>query len=273
MTAGLSAQTSVWEVSNGTHSVYLGGTCHMLKASDFPLPEPFDQAYAAADSLVMEVDPAAVNDPAFALRMMQKGSYRDGRTLQSVLSAEAYTALAEQCKKSGMPIEMLNKFKPSMAVLMLTVNELMKAGVTQEGVDMHFAKRAHTDGKEIASLETADFQLDLITSLGEGIENEMVLYGLQDLDQLSALFDEMIIAWRSGDLDTINSLFVEDMAQYPEIYDSMLKDRNARWLPQIEAMLQSEPIEYVLVGVAHIPGKDGLITLLEAKGYSVTELE
>ncbi len=269
----LSAQSSVWKVSDGVHTVYLGGTCHMLRAGDFPLPAEFHQAYAAADSLVFEVDPAAMNDPTFAIRLMREGSYSDGRTLESVLSVEAYSALADQCRKSGLPIEMLQKFKPGMAVLMITVNDLMKAGVSQEGVDMHFAKQAKADGKTIAALETIDFQLDLITSLGDGIENEIVLYSLQDLNQLSKLFDKMITAWRIGDVDTINQLFVADMAEYPEIYNIMLKDRNERWLPQIEAMLQSEPVEFVLVGVAHIPGKHGLMALLEAKGYNVTVVD
>jgi uncharacterized protein YbaP (TraB family) len=271
--SGVSAQSSVWQVSDGTHTVYLGGTCHMLRAGDFPLPAEFDTAYAAANSLFFEVDPAEMNDPKFAMRLMHEGSYTDGRTLQSVLSAEAYTALADQCSQSGMPIEMLQKFKPSIAVLMLTLHELAKVGVTQAGVDMYYAKQADTDKKSVAALETADFQLDLITRLGEGSESELVLHGLQDLDQLNTLFDVMITAWRKGDLETINRLFVEDMAQYQEIYDLMLKDRNARWLPQIEAMLQSQPVEFVLVGVAHIPGKDGLIALLEAKGYAVTQVE
>jgi len=52
----------------------------------------------------------------------------------------------------------------------------------------------------------------------------------------------------------------------------MLKDRNARWLPQIEAMLETEPTELVLVGLAHMAGSDGLIKLLTAKSYTVTQL-
>jgi len=269
----LSAQSSVWKVSKGAHTAYLGGTCHILKPSDYPLPTEFDAAYEAADSLVFEVEPDALQDPAFAMQLIAGSVYKDGRTLKSVLSDEAYTALAEECRKTNMPIETIQNMKPGMAVMMLTLQELMKAGVSQEGVDLYYGNLAKADSKPIAALETAEFQLQLITTLGDGVESELVLYGLQDLSQISELFDEIIAAWRSGDLNTINHLFVEDMAAFPEIYEGMLKDRNARWLPQIEAMLTTEPTEFILVGVGHMPGKDGLIQLLEGKGYVVSQVK
>ena len=268
----LCAQSSVWEVSDEIHKIYLAGTCHILRANDYPLPIEYDSAYKAADSLAFEVPPEDLNDPAFAMRLMTAGVYQDGRTLKSVLSEEAYTALAAECRKANMPFEMIQSMKPSMAVMMLTVQKLMQAGVSQAGVDLHYAQQAKVDQKPIASLETTEFQLQLITSLGEGIESEMVLYSLKDLERINELFEQMIEAWRIGNLDTIEQLFVDDMLQYPEIYNTMLKDRNARWLPQIEAMLETEPTELVLVGLAHMAGSDGLIKLLTAKGYTVTQL-
>ena len=57
---GLNAQSSVWKISKGDASVYLGGTCHILRKSDYPLPKEFEQAYAEADSLVFEIDPASL---------------------------------------------------------------------------------------------------------------------------------------------------------------------------------------------------------------------
>ncbi|HBR92773.1 MAG TPA: TraB/GumN family protein [Opitutae bacterium] len=272
VSSSLSAQSSVWKVSQGAHRLYLGGTSHILRSSDYPLPNEFDIAYQAADSLVFEVSPDNLNDPAFAMRLMAESVYKDGRTLKSVLSDEAYTALAAECRQANMPIEMIQSMKPGMAVMMLTVQKLMQAGVSQAGVDLHYAQQAKVDQKPIASLETTEFQLQLITSLGEGIESEMVLYSLKDLERINELFEQMIEAWRIGNMDTIEQLFVDDMLQYPEIYNTMLKDRNARWLPQIEAMLETEPTELVLVGLAHMAGSDGLIKLLTAKSYTVTQL-
>ncbi len=265
----LLAESSVWKVSKGEQSLYIGGTCHVLRASDYPLPAEFDLAYAAADTLVFEIDPAAAQDPAFAMQLLAKASYTDGRSLKSVLSEEAYQALAAQGTKSGLPIEVLNGIKPGMVMMMLTMQELTKAGVSQEGVDMHYHALGLKDHKPVRSLETPDFQIDLITSLGEGMESELVLYGLEDLSHMKELFNELIGAWRAGDLAQIEALFLADMRDYPELYAKMLVDRNQRWIPQIKAYLKSPEVEFVLVGVAHAAGDDGILKLLKNQGYTV----
>lgn len=269
----LLAESSVWKVSKGEQSLYIGGTCHVLRPSDYPLPAEFDSAYAASDTLVFEIDPAAAQQPAFAMQLLAKASYTDGRTLKTVLSAEVYQALAAQAAKSGLPIEILNGIKPGMVVMMLMMQELSKAGVSQEGVDMHYYVLGLKDKKRVQSLETPDFQIDLITSMGEGLEDELVLYLLKDLAHVKELFDELIGAWRAGDLAEIEALFISEMRNYPQLYAKMLADRNHRWIPQIEAYLQSPEIEFVLVGVAHAVGKDGLLQLLKDQGYSVESVK
>jgi len=268
----LSAKTSVWKVSSGDNSVYLGGTCHILRPQDFPLPEAYEQAYEAADSLTFEVDPAKLQSPEFSMQLMAASRYQDGRTLKDVLNTEAYSALSKHAGENGIPMVVLDSIKPGMVVTMLTIQELMKLGVTQEGVDLFYAKKSAEAQKPIGSLETAEFQIQLLTSLGEGLEDEMVLYSLQDLDQIESLYQEMIRAWREGDLEGLEKLFVTDMQEYPSIYDALLKDRNLNWLGQIKTMLSDADTEYVLVGVAHMVGPDGLIHLLEDAGYRVEQL-
>jgi uncharacterized protein len=270
--AFLSAQSSVWKVCKGDQMLYIGGTCHVLRNSDYPLPAEFDQAYAAADTLVFEVDPAELQDPAFATQLLAKSTYTDGRSLKSVLSAEAYAALEAQGKKSGLPIEILNGIKPAMALTMLTMQELAKIGVSEQGVDQHYHNRAVKDGKSVKDLETVAFQIELIAALGDGIENELVLYSLQDLDQISVLFDELILTWERGDMPALEKLFISDIAQYPELYAKLLVDRNARWLTQLEAFLATPETEFVLVGVAHVAGPDGLLALLREKGHTVNQV-
>ena len=97
----LLAQSSVWKVSKGNQSLYIGGTCHMLRTSDYPLPPEFDIAYAASQKLFFQIDPAVAEDTAFGMQLLAATMYTDGTTLKSVLSPEAYTALEKQCQASG----------------------------------------------------------------------------------------------------------------------------------------------------------------------------
>ena len=58
--SGVSAQTSVWRISNGQNTVYLGGVVDMPQAADYPFPYAFTHAYEEADELYFEVDPKSL---------------------------------------------------------------------------------------------------------------------------------------------------------------------------------------------------------------------
>ncbi|MCL2480953.1 MAG: TraB/GumN family protein [Spirochaetaceae bacterium] len=50
----LHAETSVWKISNGDNILYIGGTIHILRESDYPLPEPFYTAFDESEIIVFE---------------------------------------------------------------------------------------------------------------------------------------------------------------------------------------------------------------------------
>lgn len=268
----LLAKSSVWKVSKEGNSFYLGGTCHILRAEDYPLPVEFELAYYLSDTLVFEMDPSIAKDPDFTFQLLRASSYQNGRNLKRMLSKKTYKALAEKCEQNDFSIEMFDKTKPGMVIMMLMVKELTRFGVSEEGVDIHFHRRGLKDKKEILALETAEFQIDLIASLGEGIENKIIAYGLQDIENLQKNFDVLANAWRLGDLKEINKLFVSNIREYPQVYDTLLIDRNKAWLSYLEAFSYTPETEFVLVGVAHMAGDSGLISLLQKKGYTVEQV-
>ena len=67
----LFAKSSVWKVSKGGESLYIGGTCHLLRSSDYPLPPEFELAYDQSDTLAFEMNPAVINDPDFVFQLLK----------------------------------------------------------------------------------------------------------------------------------------------------------------------------------------------------------
>ena len=59
---GAWADAPVWRVTDGESTVYLGGTVHLLRPEDYPLPEEFDQAYEGSSELFFETDISSMND-------------------------------------------------------------------------------------------------------------------------------------------------------------------------------------------------------------------
>lgn len=268
-----SADGMVWKVSDGKTSVYLGGTVHVLRKSDYPLPDAFEQAYKAADTLVFETDIDAIDSPVVQQRMMQMMSYENGRSLRDVLSADTYSALQQQCNAMAMPVENFHAFKPALVVVTLLYVELRRLGVGEQGVDKNFHQRARQDGKRLASLEDIDDHLGFVANMGAGEEDQFVLYSLRDMDRLPGMMEDLLRAWREVDIVALQKLLNDDFKQdFPKLYQSLLVNRNKHWLPQIEAMYQQQGTEYVLVGAAHLLGKEGLLAQLQQLGYSLEKL-
>ncbi len=267
------ADTSVWKATKGANTVYIGGTVHLLRPADYPLPPEYDEAYQDATEIYFETDLAALADPAVQAKMVQQWTYSDGRTLKTILSETAYSVLAEAATAYGLPMAAVDTFKPGMVLTVFTVQALQRIGFTPQGVDTSYNAKATEDSKAIGQLETVQEQLDVIAGMGEGNESEFILLTLQDIDQIETIMEEMITAWRLGDSEQLSTLFVEDMKQQtPRLYDALLVQRNLKWMPQIEAMFVDSDTEFLLVGVAHLVGEDGLLTMLRQRGYTIKQL-
>lgn len=267
------AQTSVWRISDGDSDVYVAGTVHLLRQQDYPLPAAYEQAYVASERLFFETDIGAMGDMGLQQRMMKQLTYQDGRTLSTVLDAEAYAALSTYVESVGLPMARLQSFRPGLLISTLSVMEFQKLGFTPQGVDSYYFTRALGDGKTRGELETIDEQIAMLASMGEGYESEFVLYSIKDFSQIGESIESIVQAWRAGDTNSLRQEFITPMLEdTPLLYDSMLVQRNNNWMPQIEAMFAEDGIEFVLVGVAHLVGEHGLIEQLQSKGYEVTQL-
>ena len=273
LTASVLADTPVWRVTDGMSVIYLGGTVHLLRPEDFPLPEEFELAYEASSELVFETDISSINDLNIQAQMLQKLTYDIDRSLRDVVDTEAYTALDAYMAEVGMPLIMLERFKPGMIVSTLQMLEFQRMGFAPQGVDVVFNIRALADGKAIGALETIDEQIAFLALMGEGSESEFIIMSLEDLKRTSDSIDKMIDAWRTGDSEVLRTLLIDGMLERaPGLYDSLLRQRNLRWIPQIEFMFDDPETEFVLVGAAHLVGEDGILEYLRAKGYEISKL-
>ncbi|MBN2071721.1 MAG: TraB/GumN family protein [Candidatus Krumholzibacteriota bacterium] len=260
----------VWQVVSGGDTVYIGGTVHMLRESDYPLPEEYDRAYLDSDILVLETDLGRLNDPAVIEMILSKGSFSEGESLEKILSDEAFAELRLYCDASGLPVAALNSLKPSLAATVLLGMELQKLGIDQDGIDLFYQKKAGSEGKTVKGLESIEDQVDYLLSMGEGYEDEFMIHTIEELKKTPEMIGVLIDSWKSGDEETIDSLLVESIRkEYPGLYETLIVERNRKWLPQIKDLFDSEEKELILVGSAHLIGEEGIIRRLEEMGCVV----
>lgn len=273
LAGSLSAQTSVWKVTKGDSTLYLGGTCHILRAGDLPLPAEFDQAYAGSQTIVFETDITRGSSPEMQSIIAARGMFGDGTTLDQVVSPEAWAALGGYAARQQLPLAQLKTMRPWLVTMMLAVIELQKLGVTQQGVDAIYHQRAKADGKTIGELESFERQLDYIVGIGSDRPSELILNTLGDLEELPGKLDDLLSAWRKGDLAALERLMNDEMrAKYPDLHAKLLVERNEAWLPVIEKMFDTPEVEFVLAGAGHMSGPEGIIARLRERGCVVEQV-
>ncbi|MDR1198541.1 MAG: TraB/GumN family protein [Prevotellaceae bacterium] len=263
------SQTSVWKISKGDREIYLGGSVHILRPEDYPLPKEFDVAFAKAGTLVFEAD---IKDPEILNKAITESMLPEGQTLKSVLNERQYKALYDAANDAGLPFSLIEKMKPGMAIMTISATKLQQINLSAGGVDVYYYDKASNKNKNVEFLESIDFQIDLICNLPFDLD-EFMAYSLKDMQKFNyeEEFTALINDWRNG--KALAKTEIEEMERdYPSVYRAMFTDRNRKWLPKIKKYIEDDNIEFIIVGSAHLWGNDGLLNMLKKEGYKVGQL-
>ncbi len=265
-------KSCLWSVTSDHTTVYVLGSVHVLKQEHYPLSGPIHQAFDAAQHLIFEVNLDDMSSPITQINSLRKGMLTDGRTLKDVLTSDSYDLAKTTLEKHGYNMGMFTFMKPWMLAMTITILELQKLGFgTDLGVDQHFFEKAKTEGKTIEGLETVDYQLSRFDSLPPRIQEQFLLQTLGELDTLKQETNNLVESWTSGRVESLE-VILENMQEFPEVYEALITQRNNNWMPHIEAYLQENEPYMVVVGTLHLVGEEGLLAMLKKKGYVIQQL-
>lgn len=263
----------IWEV-RGEGQFLLGGTLHVLRPEDFPLPQPFEAAYGASERLILEADPAALAEPEMQQLLQQHGFMPPGESVESLLAADTWRRLQGFVLARELNLEFLQQMRPAMLAVALANIELARLGVTEMGIDAYFYQRARAEGRSLDELETARSQLQMLLALGQSDPDEYLLASLRDLERAPGLLDAAIQAWRAGDYERLFDTMVDPLREdHQRSYEALFVERHEAWMPHLQALAASATQELVLVGAGHLGGPDGLLRQLAEAGYQVRPWE
>jgi uncharacterized protein YbaP (TraB family) len=266
------AKSFLWKVQSGPRVMYLAGSVHALSADVYPLNPAFEQAFAASDTLVEEISLDQSGILSLAPMLLSKAMYQDGRTFDKVVSKETVDQVAAFLK--GMPggIALVRPMKPWMVMMMLSAIQVQQAGLNPAlGLDQHFFDKATKAGKAVVALETAEYQIDRFDTMPESLQEQLLRSTLDELNMQSKELDSTVAAWQRGDAAAIERGVLTSFKKYPAAYQSLIVERNNNWMPQLEKCLARTTPCMVVVGAAHLVGPDGLLALLQRKGYRVEQ--
>jgi uncharacterized protein YbaP (TraB family) len=272
---GVAASPSfVWKAT-GTRggTVFLAGSIHLLSNEYYPLAPAFDQAFGQSDLLVEEVDMDEMLGPDAQLQMLTRGMMPAGQTLESVVSPQTMAEVRKRVEGLGLPMGPLQLFKPWALALTLEGLELQKAGMDADlGLDKHYFDQAKEAKKPVQGLETLAYQISRFDEMPMPVQDRLLSETLKEMDTATSSIGEMGRAWKAGDAAAIERLVLKDLKSEPQIYERLLLERNRNWLPKIEALFTRPRPAFVIVGAAHLVGSEGLLQMLRANGYMITQM-
>jgi hypothetical protein len=195
------------------------------------------------------------------------------QSLQQQLGPDTYGQFVTKLRPLSVDPALLDRFRPWFAAITLVQVQMMKLGFDPAaGVEMRLTRRATEDHKPIRGLETMREQLEIMARLPEKQQREFLLYSVDDAERMSSELDALLTAWRRGDAAGMAKLLQEGFDEYPDLYRPLTVERNRKWIPQIERLLEDKDDYLVVVGALHLVGTDSVIDLLERKGYKVKQL-
>jgi len=274
--SGLSAQQGaksfLWKVQSGARVMYLAGSIHALSQDVYPLNPAYQRAFEASDALVEEIDLAQADILTAAPMLLSKGTFQDGRTFDSVVSKDTAAAVASHLKNSPLPLELMQSMKPWMVAMILDAMEMQQAGMDPNlGLDKHFFDEATSSGKMVIGLETAEYQIDRFDTMTMPMQEQLLRSTIADIDSEHKDLTTIVSAWRRGDAAALEKTLLGSFKDSPAAYTSLVVERNHNWLPQLDRCLARAKPCFVIVGAAHLVGPDGLLALLQRKGYRIEQ--
>lgn len=268
----------LWEVRKGKQIGYLFGTIHVGRPEFYPLPPSRLKQLQRADAIVLEAD---VSDAARAVTATQKYAvYADGAPgLEKRLTPQLRQRVEGVLSRNQLDLEPMMRMKPWMLGSVLALFEAAQAGyVPALSAEAYLMRLAKTADKPILEFEGIEQQFELFEKAPWETQVAFLEEALKAVETRSARreINRIVQAWETADRGALERLLVEMRAQSSVgsrfTVDTILLGRHPQMVRKIETLMADGKTYVFAVGALHLVGPQGLVELLRARGYTLTEL-
>lgn len=251
----------------GVPPSFVFGTMHSNDARVTALAGPVKRALeqsrtAAFETLIAQGD---------AREFFAAARYEDGRRLSDDLGPDRLAALRDALGPDAPDPATLEASKPWAALLRLAQPQASGPAPLDEMLKIEARERRLA----VIGLELPDEQVASLDAIPHASQLALLAWALATRASRADELEAATRAWLAGDLARLRALAVAPAASDPALrphFDALIKhlitDRNALMAHRLHLPLMRGRV-FVAVGALHLPGREGLLALIEAQGYRV----
>lgn len=251
--------------------MWIFGTIHLLPANYSWRTAQVDAALARTDVIVLEAPVGGEHSQRTVAAIQKHARVHPNQSIRALIPDFHQPRAEEISSQFGLPWGRIQNLPPWLGGVMLAQSLYASLGFNPEsGVEHSLRTDPALTRKGWDYFETPEEQLGFFAKQPADVQVDMFLSTLTQMEEGRDLVDEMFGAWASGDIEAMDRLFNKNMKeQSPELFETLVVERNIRWIPKIEAMLRDSRSFFVAVGAGHLGGRQGVLALLEMRGYVV----
>ncbi len=251
-----------FKVEKNGQVAYMLGTIHT--GLDFSsLPQEIQALSQTSDTLIVETDISAGQ---FAVAQAFPPGPKDSLKNQLTQAEwDKFSSVVGPILGPQAPLVM-DRLHPAIAT---SIYSSANFPATKEPIDKFLVDIFTQAKKPILFFEDIAVQLNVLekTQTIDTLKQTIVVTQAQ-MDQQAQL---LLFIYGSGNLQLVEQFLVNPMPQ--DQLQLLLVDRNLAWQTKFDDMFNQPGVEFFAYGAAHLVTEFGMITLVEALGYTVTQMQ
>ena len=261
---------------------YLFGTVHLSDDRVHKLSVAVTKAMNSARRVAVEVEDLTPTRIAEALHTLRdNATLPEGESLDKLLTAPELEKVTARLARIGLKGEAALRVRPWVVQMVLGISdcERTRQALGRRSLDAEIEHHAEDRGVGTVGLETVELQLEALAVVPDEHQLRILKASLALSDRIDDMQETMVRLYLGRDLGAIWPLHVAmgakfgaPTAAFDAFAQSLLVSRNIQMRDRSLLHLQSGGM-FIAVGALHLPGKNGLVRLLQDEGYTMTAVE
>ena len=275
-----------FEAVRGESRLTLFGTVHVYDPR-VHVPDDIAARIRSADLVLLETTPEVLTS--FRRRLAEDYTLSfdvDGATLRSRLTAAEWAVLLRGLLVLGIEAEVVERMRPWFAAALLEQVPCDIAARAEGGkiLDERVEALARGSGVAVRGLdEDVERILSYFSGLPEDDQLDLLRLTLAFYASDGSQIVTLVRSWQDGEVAAgweaararAAALAGDGAAVkvwYDRLHDTLVAARNRDWMRRLLEWSGAVSNVVVAVGAMHLPGEDGLLRLLERRGFAIRRL-